>query len=115
MHSDLLDGLCAIMVQEPFKLLIVDSVMANLRTDYVGRGELSERQQRLGQYMKRLKHVRASPLPGKAFQALYRIHKMCFYIPNIFQGAQAAAPRDLSASNSLCFSVSTRFSADTAL
>lgn len=46
------------MVHEPFKLLIVDSVMSNLRTDYVGRGELSERQQRLGQYMKRLKHVR---------------------------------------------------------
>jgi hypothetical protein len=55
--ADLLDGLCAIMVQEPFKLLIVDSIMANLRTDYVGRGELSERQQRLGQYMKRLKQV----------------------------------------------------------
>jgi hypothetical protein len=45
------------MVQEPFKLLVVDSIMANLRTDYVGRGELSERQQRLGQYMKRLKQV----------------------------------------------------------
>lgn len=57
-QEDLLDGLCAIMVQEPFKLLVVDSVMANLRADYCGRGELSERQQRLGQYMKRLKHVR---------------------------------------------------------
>lgn len=32
----LLDDLCAIMVQEPFKLLIIDSVMANLRTDYSG-------------------------------------------------------------------------------
>ena len=50
------------MVHEPFKLLIVDSVMSNLRTDYVGRGELSERQQRLGQYMKRLKHVRTLPM-----------------------------------------------------
>ena len=50
------------MVEEPFKLLIVDSVMANLRADYVGRGELSERQQRLGQYMKRLKHVRPAML-----------------------------------------------------
>ena len=35
-QEDLLDGLCAIMVQEPFKLLIVDSVMANLRADYCG-------------------------------------------------------------------------------
>jgi hypothetical protein len=34
--AGLLDDLCAIMVQEPFKLLIIDSVMANLRTDYSG-------------------------------------------------------------------------------
>jgi hypothetical protein len=59
--ADLLDSLCAIMVQEPFKLLVVDSIMANLRTDYVGRGELSERQQRLGQYLKRLKQVCGIP------------------------------------------------------
>eukprot|EP00892_Ulva_mutabilis_P010736 jgi/Ulvmu1/8034/UM004_0271.1 len=56
-QEELLDGLCAIMVTEPFKLLIIDSVMCNLRSDYVGRGELSERQQRLGQYLKRLKCI----------------------------------------------------------
>ena len=56
-QEDLLNSLCAMMVTEPFKLLIVDSVMSNLRADYVGRGELSERQQRLGQYMKKLKVV----------------------------------------------------------
>lgn len=31
------------MVEEPFKLLIVDSVTANFRVDFSGRGELAER------------------------------------------------------------------------
>ncbi|KAJ6504405.1 Rad51-domain-containing protein [Mycena vulgaris] len=37
-----------------FKLLIVDSIMALFRTDYSGRGELSERQQKLGQMLSKL-------------------------------------------------------------
>ncbi|KAF8226177.1 Rad51-domain-containing protein [Tricholoma matsutake] len=32
-----------------FRLLIIDSIMALFRVDYSGRGELSERQQKLGQ------------------------------------------------------------------
>ena len=32
--------------------MIIDSVMAAFRTDYNGRGELSERQQKLGQFLK---------------------------------------------------------------
>ncbi|KIJ66329.1 hypothetical protein HYDPIDRAFT_109330 [Hydnomerulius pinastri MD-312] len=32
-----------------FRLLIVDSIMALFRVDYSGRGELSERQQKLAQ------------------------------------------------------------------
>ncbi|KAK4899926.1 Meiotic recombination protein dmc1 [Elasticomyces elasticus] len=37
-----------------FRLLVVDSLMALFRTDYIGRGELSERQQKLGQFLSRL-------------------------------------------------------------
>ncbi|KAL0591922.1 hypothetical protein ABG067_000574 [Albugo candida] len=37
--------------QGPFKLLIVDSVTALFRVDFSGRGELSERQQRLNQHL----------------------------------------------------------------
>ncbi|THH09612.1 hypothetical protein EW145_g1897 [Phellinidium pouzarii] len=37
-----------------FRLLIVDSIMALFRTDYSGRGELSERQQKLGQMLSKL-------------------------------------------------------------
>jgi len=37
-----------------FRLMIVDSIMALFRTDYSGRGELSERQQKLGQMLSKL-------------------------------------------------------------
>ncbi|KAF1330719.1 hypothetical protein FI667_g4649, partial [Globisporangium splendens] len=44
--------------QGPFKLLIIDSVTALFRTDFSGRGELSDRQQRLNQHLIRLvKHA----------------------------------------------------------
>ncbi|TMW56304.1 hypothetical protein Poli38472_008952 [Pythium oligandrum] len=44
--------------QGPFRLLIIDSVTALFRTDFSGRGELSERQQRLNQHLIRLvKHA----------------------------------------------------------
>lgn len=42
------------MAEEPYKLLVIDSIMAPFRVDYTGRGELSERQQRLGQFLSRL-------------------------------------------------------------
>lgn len=45
------------MSEEPFKLLIMDSIMNNLRVDFSGRGELAERQQKLGQLMQRLRKV----------------------------------------------------------
>jgi len=37
-----------------FRLLIIDSIMALFRVDYSGRGELSERQQKLGQMLSKL-------------------------------------------------------------
>ena len=57
--TDLLIALAATMSQEHFKLLIMDSVMAHLRVDFSGRGELSERQQKLGILMSRLRKVTA--------------------------------------------------------
>lgn len=50
-------GLFADDEQGPFRLLIVDSIIALYRTEYVGRGELAERQQRLGQVMAKLKQL----------------------------------------------------------
>jgi meiotic recombination protein DMC1 len=40
--------------QAQFRLLVLDSIMALFRTDYSGRGELAERQQRLGVMLSRL-------------------------------------------------------------
>ena len=49
--------LAAKMAEEPFTLLIMDSITANLRVDFSGRCALAERQQRLGQLMQRLRKV----------------------------------------------------------
>lgn len=54
---ELIISVAAMMAEEPFKLLIVDSITANLRVDFSGRGELAERQQKLGQMLSRLKKV----------------------------------------------------------
>ncbi|GFP86046.1 meiotic recombination protein dmc1 homolog [Phtheirospermum japonicum] len=51
---NLLLGLAAKMAEEPFKLLIVDSVIALFRVDFTGRGELADRQQKLAQMLSRL-------------------------------------------------------------
>lgn len=45
------------MAEEPFRLLVVDSIMAIFRVDYVARGELSERQQTLNQFLSRLRKL----------------------------------------------------------
>ena len=54
MMSNALVALAAKLATEPFKLLVIDSIMAHFRVDFIGRGELSERQQRLGQFLSRL-------------------------------------------------------------
>lgn len=60
---ELLESLSAQFVSGEYRLLIIDSVMACFRVDYVGRGELSERQQKLGQFLTRLNHIAS----GKRF------------------------------------------------
>ena len=53
MQGELLEGLALNFATNEYRLLIVDSVMALFRTEYVGRGELSERQQVLGTFLRR--------------------------------------------------------------
>ena len=53
----LLTQVAAMFAAEPFRLLIVDSLTALFRVDFSGRGELSERQQKLNQMMSRLKKL----------------------------------------------------------
>jgi DNA repair protein RAD51 len=51
---ELLKMAAAIMSQDRYALLVVDSATALFRTDYMGRGELSERQMQLGQFLRAL-------------------------------------------------------------
>ncbi|GAB1602420.1 meiotic recombination protein DMC1/LIM15 homolog [Argonauta hians] len=56
---ELLDFVAAKFYEEPgiFKLMIIDSIMALFRVDFCGRGELADRQQKLGQLMSRLQKI----------------------------------------------------------
>jgi len=45
------------MSEDNYALLIVDSCMALYRTDFVGRGELSIRQNRLGKFLRHLQQM----------------------------------------------------------
>lgn len=52
---DMLKPMAGLIAESgPFRVIIVDSVIALFRVEFVGRGELSERQQKLGQYLSEL-------------------------------------------------------------
>ena len=51
---ELLKQASALFAEDRFALLIVDSATSHFRTDYQGRGELSERQQMLAQFLRQL-------------------------------------------------------------
>lgn len=56
-QMDLITHVAALFASEPFRLLIIDSLTALFRVDYSGRGELSERQQKLNTMMSRIKKL----------------------------------------------------------
>lgn len=71
------------MAEEPFKLLIMDSITANLRVDFSGRGELADRQQKLGQMMARLRKVcsrSGEPELSQAIEMSRVMHLFCVAI-----------------------------------
>lgn len=53
-QMELLSDAAALMCEQRFGLLVVDSATALFRTDYSGRGELSERQMQLAQFLRQL-------------------------------------------------------------
>ena len=53
MQTEQLESLAQNFATNEYRLLIIDSVMSLYRTDYVGRGELSERQQVLGGFLRK--------------------------------------------------------------
>ena len=56
-QANLIAAVAAKMAQEKYCLLVVDSITALFRTDFSGRGELAERQQKLGKMMNQLMKV----------------------------------------------------------
>ena len=54
---ELLNCLSQSFATNEYRLLIIDSIMNCFRVDYSGRGELSERQQKLNQFLSRLNHM----------------------------------------------------------
>ncbi|KAF7684362.1 Meiotic recombination protein DMC1/LIM15 like protein [Astathelohania contejeani] len=58
-QNELLTQLSARFSEEPgkYKLLVIDSIISLFRTDFIGRGELGERQQKLNQFLARLSRI----------------------------------------------------------
>ncbi|KAG0364439.1 Meiotic recombination protein dmc1 [Gamsiella multidivaricata] len=58
-QMDLITEVAARFAEEKgiFRLLVIDSIIALFRTDFCGRGELSERQQKLNQMLSRLTKI----------------------------------------------------------
>ena len=57
-QMELLNELCVRLCEDQqFRLVVIDSIMCLFRTDYSGRGDLSERQQKLGQMLAKLTRI----------------------------------------------------------
>jgi DNA repair protein RAD51 len=56
-QNKLLYQVCGLMCEHKFSLLIVDSATALFRTDYSGRGELSNRQMSLAKFLRNLQKI----------------------------------------------------------
>ena len=71
---ELLNKVAEFFVGNEYRLLIIDSIMALFRVDYVGRGELNERQQKLNQFLSKLTHVAEGTFltPCPSIQTLIR-------------------------------------------
>lgn len=54
---ELLNKVAEYFVNNEYRLLVIDSIMALFRVDFVGRGELNERQQKLNQFLSKLTHI----------------------------------------------------------
>ncbi|KAF5312838.1 hypothetical protein D9619_002940 [Psilocybe cf. subviscida] len=65
-----------------FRLLIVDSIMALFRVDYSGRGELSERQQKLAQMLSKLTKL-SEEYNVQSFREIFFTHELTSSSPRL--------------------------------
>jgi len=66
--------------EENVKLIIVDSVMSHFRAEYIGRGTLSERQQKLNKFVHKLLQI------AEAYNVIVFITNQVMSAPGIFFG-----------------------------
>ena len=57
LQHELLNQLNENFATGEYRLLVVDSIAALFRVDYIGRGELQDRQSKLGVHLRRLQHM----------------------------------------------------------
>ena len=69
-----------IMKEKNIKLIIVDSMMAHFRSEFIGRGTLAERQQKLNKHLHELQKV------GDTFNACIYITNQVMAKPNVLFG-----------------------------
>jgi DNA repair protein RAD51 len=56
-QNELLSQATAMMAEQRFALVVVDSATALYRTEFTGRGELADRQQKLGKFLRKLQRL----------------------------------------------------------
>jgi len=76
----IIDSATKLIQEKNIKLIVVDSVMSHFRAEYVGRGTLSERQQKLNKFVHKLLQV------AEAYNILVLITNQVMDSPGIFFG-----------------------------
>ncbi|MFX1295461.1 MAG: DNA repair and recombination protein RadA [Promethearchaeota archaeon] len=76
----IIDSATKIIQENNIKLIIVDSVMSHFRAEYVGRGTLSERQQKLNNYVHKLLQI------AEAYNVAIFITNQVMDSPGVFFG-----------------------------
>jgi archaellum biogenesis ATPase FlaH len=80
---ELLNKIAEYFVNNEYRLLIIDSIMACFRVDYVGRGELNERQQKLNQFLSKLTHLAEGKIGArKSLLLLLTVRRVQYRCPH---------------------------------
>ena len=76
----IIDSAVKLILEKNIKLIVVDSVMSHFRAEYVGRGTLSERQQKLNKFVHKLLQT------AEAYNLIVLITNQVMDSPGIFFG-----------------------------
>jgi DNA repair protein RadA len=76
----IIDSAVKLILEKNIKLIVVDSVMSHFRAEYVGRGTLSERQQKLNKFLHKLLQT------AEAYNLIVLITNQVMDSPGVFFG-----------------------------